>query len=122
MDHNKSIGKQRRRRTFRVRKRLRGTAERPRLCVTRSHRNIEAQLIDDIAGKTLASASTGDKDLTKKIKYGGNAVAAEMVGKTIAERAVKVGVSEVCFDRGGSKYHGRVAALASAAREAGLKF
>ncbi len=122
MDHNKSIGKQRRRRTFRVRKRLRGTAERPRLCVTRSHRNIDAQLIDDIAGKTLASASTGDKDLTKKIKYGGNAVAAEMVGKTIAERAVKVGVSEVCFDRGGSKYHGRVAALASAAREAGLKF
>tara|TARA_Y100000814_G_scaffold202665_1_gene149372 strand:- start:314 stop:682 length:369 start_codon:yes stop_codon:yes gene_type:complete len=122
MDHNKSIGKQRRRRTFRVRKRLRGTAERPRLCVTRSHRNIEAQLIDDIAGKTLASASTCDKDLTKKIKYGGNAGAAEMVGKTIAERAVKVGVSEVCFDRGGSKYHGRVAALASAAREAGLKF
>ena len=122
MEHSKAIGKQRRRRTFRIRKRLRGTADRPRLCVTRSHRNIVAQVIDDTAGTTLASASTGDKNLSKKIKFGGNAGAAEVIGKTIAERAVKVGVSEVCFDRGGSKYHGRVAALANAAREAGLKF
>ena len=122
MDHSKALGKQRRRRTFRVRKRLSGTADRPRLCVTRSHRNILAQVIDDIAGKTLVSASTGDKQLAKKIKYGGNAGAAEVIGKTIAERAAKAGVSEVCFDRGGSKYHGRVAALANAAREAGLKF
>ncbi len=122
MDHNKAIGKQRTRRRFRVRKSLRGTPERPRLCVTRSHRNISVQLIDDLAGKTLASASTTDKDVAKAVKYGGNADAAQVVGKTIAERATKVGVTEVCFDRGVCKYHGRVAALAEAAREAGLKF
>jgi large subunit ribosomal protein L18 len=122
MDHAKAIGRQRQRRSFRVRKRTRGTADRPRLCVTRSHRNITAQVIDDLAGKTLASASTADKDLAKKLKYGGNAGAAEAVGKIIAERAVKAGVSEVSFDRGQCKYHGRVAALAEAARAGGLKF
>ena len=122
MDHNKAIGKQRKRRSYRVRKRLRGTSQRPRLCVTRSHRNISAQLIDDIAGKTLASASSADKELAKSLKYGGNATAAESIGKAIAERASKAGISEVCFDRGSNKYHGRVAALAAAAREAGLKF
>ena len=122
MDHNKAIGKQRVRRRFRVRKSLRGTPERPRLCVTRSHRHISAQIIDDIAGKTLASASTADKGLSKSVKYGGNADAAQAVGKVIAELASKVGVTQVCFDRGDSKYHGRVAALADAAREAGLKF
>lgn len=120
MDHNKAIGKQRQRRRYRVRKRLKGTAEKPRLCVSRSHRNISAQLIDDIAGKTLVSASTAEKSLASK--YGGNATAAEAIGKAIAERAVQAGVSKVCFDRGGSKYHGRVAALAEAAREAGLQF
>jgi len=122
MDHNKAVGKQRVRRTFRVRKRLKGTPERPRLCVSRSHRNISAQIIDDIAGKTLVSASTGDKNLAKALKYGGNVDAAQVVGKTIAELATKAGVTNVCFDRGGSKYHGRVAALANAAREAGLQF
>jgi len=122
MDHNKAIGKQRTRRRFRVRKNVRGTAERPRLCVTRSHRNISAQIIDDIAGITLASASTTDKQLGKSVKYGGNADAAQVVGKAIAERATQAGVTEICFDRGGCKYHGRVAALADAAREAGLKF
>ena len=122
MDHHKAIGKQRQRRRYRVRKRLRGTPDRPRLCVSRSHRNIAAQLIDDLAGKTLASASTADKDVAKKIKYGGNAAAAEAIGKAIAERATKAGFTEVCFDRGDCKYHGRVAALANAAREAGLKF
>jgi len=122
MDHNKAIGKQRIRRTFRVRKRVQGTPERPRLCVSRSHRNISAQIIDDLAGKTLASASTADKNLSKSVKYGGNSEAAQAVGKAIAELATKAGVTEVCFDRGGSKYHGRVAALADAAREAGLKF
>ncbi len=122
MDHNKAIGKQRTRRRFRVRKSLKGTAERPRLCVTRSHRNISVQVIDDLAGKTLVSASTTDKDLAKSVKYGGNADAAQAVGKAIAERATKAGVTQVCFDRGGCKYHGRVAALAEAAREAGLKF
>lgn len=122
MDHHKAIGKQRQRRTFRVRKRIRGTAERPRLCVTRTLRNISAQVIDDIAGVTLASASTADKTLAKKIKYGGNAAAAEAVGKAIAEKAASKGVTEVCFDRGSCKYHGRVAALAEAARAAGLQF
>ena len=122
MDHNKALGKQRTRRTYRVRKRLKGTAERPRLCVTRSHRNISVQVIDDLAGKTLASASTNDKDFAKSVKYGGNTEAAQVIGKAIAERATKAGVTEVCFDRGGCKYHGRVAALADAAREAGLKF
>ncbi len=122
MDHHKAIGKQRQRRVYRVRKRLRGTPDRPRLCVSRSHRNITAQVIDDIAGKTLVSASTVDKEIGKQVKYGGNAGAAAAVGKTLAERAVAAGVSEVCFDRGECKYHGRVAALAEAARAAGLKF
>ncbi len=122
MDHHKAVGKQRQRRTYRVRKRVRGTAERPRLCVTRTLRNISAQIIDDIAGVTLASASTAEKALAKKIKYGGNSTAAEAIGKAIAEKATAKGVTEVCFDRGSSKYHGRVAALAKAAREAGLQF
>jgi large subunit ribosomal protein L18 len=122
MDHHKAIGKQRQRRTYRVRKRVRGTPERPRLCVTRTLRNISAQVIDDISGVTLASASTVDKTLAKKVKYGGNAAAAEAVGKAIAEKASAKGVTEVCFDRGACKYHGRVAALATAARAAGLQF
>lgn len=122
MDHNKSLGKQRTRRRYRVRKSLRGTAERPRMCVTRSHRNISVQVIDDLSGKTLVSASTADKDIAKSVKYGGNAEAAKVIGKAIAEKASKAGVTQVCFDRGLCKYHGRVAALADAAREAGLKF
>jgi large subunit ribosomal protein L18 len=122
MDHSKAIGKQRRRRSYRVRKRTRGTTERPRLCVTRSHRNIVAQVVDDLSGKTLASASTSDKDLAKKVKYGGNIAAAEAIGKAVAERAAKAGISQVSFDRGPCKYHGRVAALAEAARAGGHKF
>ena len=122
MDHAKAIGKQRQRRRFRVRKHLKGTPEKPRLCVTRSHKNISAQLVDDLAGKTLACASTTDKNLAGQLKYGGNKEAAEAVGKAIAERAAAAGVTEVCFDRGSSRYHGRVAALAEAARAGGLKF
>ncbi len=122
MDHHKATGKQRQRRRYRVRKRLNGTPERPRLCVSRSHRNITAQVIDDLSGKTIVSASTANKAIAKGLKYGGNAGAAEAIGKAIAERAIEAGVSQVCFDRGDSKYHGRVAALAKAAREAGLKF
>jgi len=122
MDHHKATGKQRQRRRYRVRKRLKGTPERPRLCVSRSHRNISVQVIDDLSGKTIVSASTANKALAKGIKYGGNAGAAEAIGKAIAERAIEAGVSQVCFDRGDSKYHGRVAALAEAARAAGLKF
>jgi len=122
MDHHKATGKQRQRRRYRVRKRLNGTPERPRLCVSRSHRNITAQVIDDLSGKTIVSASTANKAIAKGLKYGGNAGAAEVIGKAIAERAIEAGVSQVCFDRGDSKYHGRVAALANAARAAGLKF
>ncbi|MCA9229030.1 MAG: 50S ribosomal protein L18 [Planctomycetales bacterium] len=122
MDHHKATGKQRQRRRFRVRKRLKGTSERPRLCVSRSHRNITAQVIDDSSGKTIVSASTASKSLAGGIKYGGNSSAAEAIGKAIAERAIEAGVSQVCFDRGDCKYHGRVAALADAARAAGLKF
>ncbi len=122
MDHHKAVGKQRTRRAFRVRKRTKGTPERPRLCVTRTLRNISAQVIDDIAGVTLVSASTADKTLAKQIKYGGNAAAAAIIGRAIAEKASAKGVTQVCFDRGACKYHGRVAALANAAREAGLQF
>jgi large subunit ribosomal protein L18 len=122
MDQHKKITGQRQRRAFRVRKRLRGTPERPRLCVTRSHKHISAQIIDDLDGKTLASASSRDKQLAAKLKYGGNQAAAQVVGKALAERATKAGIKAVCFDRGPYKYHGRVAALANAAREGGLQF
>jgi len=106
----------------RVRMMVSGTAERPRLCVYRSLDHIYAQVIDDRAGKTLVSASSADKDTKKNLKGGGNVAAAKVVGKTVAERAKAAGVSKVVFDRGGYKYHGRVKALADAAREAGLQF
>ena len=122
MEHAKALGRQRERRKFRVRKHLRGTPERPRLTVCRTLRNITAQVVDDESGKTLASASTADKSLAKAVKYGGNKAAAEAVGKAIAERAQKAGVKLVRFDRGACKYHGRVAALADAARAGGLDF
>ena len=103
----------------RVRAKISGTALRPRLNVFRSTNNIYAQLIDDVAGVTLASASTLDKELNG---YGGNKEAAKKVGKLIAERAAQKNITEVVFDRGGNLYHGRVKALAEGAREAGLKF
>ncbi len=113
----------RRRRSARVRRRLRKSAKgRPRLSVHRSLQNIYAQLIDDAAGRTLLAASTLDKALRGKLKNGGNIAAAEAVGKLIAERALEAGITEVVFDRGGFLYHGRVKALAEAAREGGLKF
>ena len=102
----------------RIRKKVRGTSERPRLAVYRSLNHIYAQVIDDDNGKTLASASTTEKDLG--VKSGGNVEAAKTVGKTIAERALAAGVSSVVFDRGGYVYHGRVKALLDATREAGL--
>ncbi len=102
----------------RIRKKVRGSAERPRLAVFRSVNHIYAQLIDDSSGKTLATASTTEKDLGGKT--GGNVEAARSVGKAIAERAQKAGVSNVVFDRGGYVYHGRVKALLDATREAGL--
>lgn len=122
MEHQRKVNSQRQRRAFRVRKRTRGTQDRPRLCVSRSHKHISAQIIDDLEGKTLASASTRDKQLSAKLKYGGNSAAAQAVGKALAEKATKAGITAVAFDRGPYKYHGRVAALANAAREGGLQF
>jgi large subunit ribosomal protein L18 len=122
MNHEKSILRQRTRRAFRVRKRLHGSTERPRLSVFRSHKHIYAQVIDDAQGRTLVSAGTDDKQLRGATKYGGNKGAAEAVGKAVAERAVAAGITKVCFDRGSAQFHGRVAALAEAARKAGLQF
>jgi len=122
MDKNKYLGGQRQRRRFRVRKRIRGSTERPRLAVFRSHRHLICQIIDDANGKTLVAVGTKDKDLQANVKYGGNKAAAQTVGKALAEKAIAAGIKEVAFDRGHYKYHGRVAALADAAREAGLSF
>ncbi len=102
----------------RIRKKVRGSAERPRLAVFRSLNHIYAQVIDDQSGKTLATASTTEKALA--VKSGGNIEAAKTIGKTIAERAVAAGISNVVFDRGGYVYHGRVKALLDATREGGL--
>ncbi len=112
----------RRRVHARVRTRVVGTPERPRLAVYRSLDHIYAQIIDDRDGRTVASASSVDKETKKNLKGGGNVASAKAVGKIIAERAKAAGVSKVVFDRGGYKYHGRVKALADAAREAGLQF
>ena len=122
MNHERYISKQQLRRRRHVRRRVRGSAERPRLTVFRSLKHIYCQLIDDISGKTLASPSTKDKQLSGEVSYGGNVEAAKVVGKAIAERAQAAGFKAVCFDRGHYKYHGRVAALADAAREGGLDF
>ena len=108
------------RRHRRVRKKVRGTAERPRLAVFRSNNHITAQVIDDISGRTLAAASTTEADL--RAAATGNIGAAKTIGGLIAERAKAAGVSKVVFDRGGFMYHGRVAAVADAAREGGLEF
>ena len=110
----------RRRRHARVRKKVTGTADRPRLAVFRSARHISAQLIDDVAGRTVAAASTVEADLRSSAT--GNKAAAAAVGRRVAERAREAGVQQIVFDRGGFLYHGRVAALADAAREAGLEF
>jgi len=110
-------------RQLRVRKNVQGTLERPRLNVFRSNQNIYAQVIDDSAGKTLASASTLDPELKGRLEGpGGNIDAAKLVGELVAKRALAAGVTQVVFDRAGYLYHGRVAALADAAREVGLQF
>jgi large subunit ribosomal protein L18 len=106
----------------RIRKRLSGLAARPRLAVFRSNKHIYAQIIDDSKGVTLTAASTLDADAKQGTKSGGNVAAAKAVGKLVAERAKAKGIETVLFDRGGYIYHGRVKALAEAAREAGLKF
>jgi large subunit ribosomal protein L18 len=106
----------------RIRKRLSGSPVRPRLAVFRSNKHIYAQVIDDQKGTTLTAASTLDADARKELKGGGNIAAAKAVGKLVAQRAKAKGIDSVLFDRGGYLYHGRIKALAEAAREAGLKF
>lgn len=106
----------------RLRRTLSGTAEKPRMCVFRSLKNIYVQVIDDEKGHTLVSASTLEKALQPALKGGCNIAAAKVVGKTIAERAKAKGINAVVFDRGGHAYHGKIAAVADAAREGGLVF
>ena len=115
-------GRQRQRRGFRVRNHLKRTTTRPRLSVFRSHKHIYAQVVDDATGRTVAAASTVEKYILGALPYGGNKDAATAVGKMIAQRALEAGIKEVVFDRREYKYHGRVAALAEAARAAGLAF
>lgn len=112
----------RRKRRTRVRAKISGTAERPRLSIFRSSKHIYAQVIDDLAGTTLAAASTLDKDLAGQLESTSNADAAKAVGVLVGKKALAKGISKVVFDRGGYNYHGRVAALADGAREAGLEF
>lgn len=109
-------------RHYRVRKSISGTVERPRLCVYRSNKHIVAQVIDDNSGHTLVAASSLEKAIREELKYGGNIAAAKAIGTLVAKRAIEQGINMVVFDRGGYLYHGRVAALADAAREGGLKF
>ena len=112
----------RKKRQVRVRKKVTGSAERPRLCVFRSSKHIYAQIIEDVSGKTLVTASTVAKGAADSVKYSGNVEAAKLVGKQIAEKALAQDIKQVVFDRNGFLYHGRVKALADAAREAGLTF
>ncbi|AYD39268.1 50S ribosomal protein L18 [Clostridium fermenticellae] len=119
MFNKQDKNKTRVRRHLRVRKKIFGTTERPRLSIYRSDKNIYAQIIDDINGVTLVSASTVEKDFTDK---GNNKEAAKKVGESIAKKALEKGIKEVVFDRGGYLYHGRVQSLAEGARESGLQF
>jgi large subunit ribosomal protein L18 len=112
----------RKKRQVRVRKKVTGSVERPRLCVFRSSKHIYAQIIEDVTGKTLVAASTSAKSQADGVKYTGNVEAAKAVGKQIAEKALAKDIKQVVFDRNGFLYHGRVKALADAAREAGLTF
>jgi large subunit ribosomal protein L18 len=123
MRADKRLVKQRQRRTFRVRNTIRkSVSTRPRLSVFRSNNHIYAQIVDDAAGQTLAAASSLEKAISGPGTHAGNKDAATRVGRLIAERAKEKGIKEVVFDRGRYKYHGRVAALATAAREGGLEF
>jgi large subunit ribosomal protein L18 len=123
MNHQKEKARQRLRRRRHVRQKITGTSERPRLTVFRSSKHIYAQLIDDLSGRTLATASTVVKKAERaKIGYGGNVKSAKAVGQRLAEAAKAAGISKAAFDRGHYKYHGRVKALAEGAREGGLQF
>jgi large subunit ribosomal protein L18 len=119
--HKVKLVRQKRRKA-RMKGMVRGTTERPRLRVFRSIKNISAQIIDDTAGVTLVAASSAEKSFRTSAKHGGNVSAATQIGKQIAERAVAKGIKQVAFDRGGCKYHGRIKALAQAARDGGLQF
>ena len=116
---NKNSRRARRKKS--IRKKIFGTGERPRLTVSRSAKHISAQIINDFDGRTLASSSTMAKDMRDKIKFGGNAEAAKAIGEDLADKAKSAGIEAVVFDRNGYRYHGRVAALADAVREKGLK-
>jgi len=122
VNKNKFLNKQRQRRVFHTRNRLRSDSDAPRMCVTRSNKNIYCQIIDDEAGKTLVAVGSQSKEIRESLGYGGNSDAAGKIGATIAEKALAAGIKKVKFDRGANKYHGRLAALADAAREAGLEF
>jgi large subunit ribosomal protein L18 len=122
MDAQKVKQRRRLRRRHHVRRAIVGTSERPRLTVFRSSKHIYAQLIDDFTGATLAAASSNTADMRKSLKYGGNVKAATSVGTALAEAAKSKGISKVAFDRGHYRYHGRIKALADAARKGGLQF
>ncbi len=113
---------ERRRIHKRIRQKISGNVNRPRLCIYRSSKYVYAQIVDDMQGKTLVAASTAEKDVRGDLKQAGNIQASKLVGKTIAERARAKGIETVVFDRGGYLYHGRIKAVAEAARESGLKF
>jgi len=112
----------RQKRHYRIRNHVKGTAQRPRLAVFRSNQHMYAQIIDDVAQTTLVAASTMESDIASKVEHTSTIAAAALVGEVIAKRAVEKGITEVVFDRGGFIYHGKVQALADAAREAGLTF
>jgi len=122
VDQQKVKRRRQLRRRHHVRRNITGTAERPRLSVFRSSKHIYAQLIDDLAGRTLAAASSQSADVKKSVAYGGNIKAAQAVGKQLAAVAKNKGIAKAAFDRGHYRYHGRVKALADGAREAGLQF
>ncbi|MFW6268615.1 MAG: 50S ribosomal protein L18 [Bacillota bacterium] len=112
----------RKKRHYRIRNNIIGTPDKPRMCVNRSLKNMYVQIIDDLAGNTLVSASTEDPAIKDSIEHGGNKEAARIVGELVAERALEKGIKKVVFDRAGYKYHGRVKEVAEAARDKGLKF
>ncbi len=122
MNKTREVLRKRKIRHYRLRNKVQGTAAKPRLCVTRTLNQIYAQVIDDEKGHTLVSVSTLMPDIKKTLKSGGNIAAAKVVGKKLAEEAVKKNIKFVAFDRGGFPYHGRIKALADSAREGGLKF
>ncbi len=121
MDRKEKIAS-RLRRKKRIRKKITGTAARPRLCVFKSLKNMYAQIVDDATGKVITGVSTLSPDLKGSVTYGGNAGSAKKVGESIAKKAIDMGIKEIVFDRNGFKYHGRVKALAEGAREGGLIF